>query len=261
MCPKVAVSPQVGAKGDDTHHFLGTQFQQLRRLHKRWSSKRLTKCAKYNFAATWSFVKAQKICDVVRTYRPRARFFAVYRRIGDREQRDGTVFGGFKLDMDRFWPWIQVRKSQIWIHDVSLKCILIHSTSARSAFIPLDKACEACKAANQNIFLFRVINFTWVCGVVVLLANMIGLFCTYGGVFSGMIFYSIFIIFVLLVITIGGSYVDRYEDHIRRDVKNNFKNLWVIGSIDNLFNTNGIERSFGCCGWNNAFDYCSGRLI
>jgi len=114
------------------------------------------------------------------------------------------------------------------------------------------------KLGKAKFEFTTVINFTWVCGVIVLLANMIGLFCTYGGVYSGMIFYSIFIIFVLLVITIGGSYVDRYEDHIRRDVRNNFKNLWVIGSIDNLFNTKGIERSFGCCGWNNAFDYCSG---
>ena len=96
-------------------------------------------------------------------------------------------------------------------------------------------------------------------GMVILIMNLIGLFCTFGGIFSGMIVYSSFILFVSLGIIISGSYVSRHHEKIRKDLRKNFRKLWVIGGIEHY--TTEIERNFGCCGWSNVFDYCRGNTI
>ena len=95
--------------------------------------------------------------------------------------------------------------------------------------------------------------------MVILIANIIGLFCTYGGVYGGMIVYSLFMISVTIGLITTGSYVSHYQNDIRQNVKDNFRRLWVIGGIEHY--TTPIEKSFGCCGWSNVFDYCSGIYI
>ena len=47
--------------------------------------------------------------------------------------------------------------------------------------------------------------------------------------------------------------------HISKYGAANFRRIWFIGSLANY--TQNIEKHFGCCGWNNVFDHCSGPAM
>ena len=74
-----------------------------------------------------------------------------------------------------------------------------------------------------------------------------------------MIIYSIVTFIFTFFLIIYGSAVARNHAKINRQAAENFRRLWAIGSLANY--TTKIEKYFGCCGWNNVFDHCSGPAM
>ena len=115
------------------------------------------------------------------------------------------------------------------------------------------------ESANHDLEIekfARTINFVIAFAITIFFVNLLGLFCTYGGVYRGMVVYSV----VMFVATFGVSVylvlATHYSRELEESTRDVFRRLWVMGSLTHF--TAKIETMFSCCGWTNVFDHCSG---
>ena len=93
-------------------------------------------------------------------------------------------------------------------------------------------------------------------GMILSLTNLFGFFCTFGGIYYGMILYSSIEISIFVGIASRVTTIVHYREKFIKRTDANFRRIWAIGGFANYVQK--IEKDLGCCGWNNVFDYCSG---
>jgi len=93
-------------------------------------------------------------------------------------------------------------------------------------------------------------------GIANLVLNLIGVFSTFTGIYSGMIAYSIYTAFMTLIAIVNYSVVISDSGRIIRTAGENFQKLWMIYSLGSSAWTKKFEEANKCCGFYNGLDYC-----
>ncbi len=93
-------------------------------------------------------------------------------------------------------------------------------------------------------------------GIANLVLNLIGVFATFTGIYSGMIAYSIYTAFMTLIAIVNYSVVISDSGRIIRTAGENFQKLWMIYSLGSSAWTKKFEEANKCCGFYNGLDYC-----